>query len=169
MNTRSERRVAIKNVDELYRRYGGLVMRRCRRMLRDEDAALDAMHDTFVELLRNRDRLHDEQPGGLLYRMATQVCLNRLRTQRRHPETPDEALLLSIATAASAEKRVKAARFLSRLFGEEKDSTAVIATLHHFDGLTLEQVASQVGMSVSGVRKRLRNLRARGVAMEEKA
>ncbi|MFH1574116.1 MAG: sigma-70 family RNA polymerase sigma factor, partial [Acidobacteriota bacterium] len=27
------------------------------------------------------------------------------------------------------------------------------------DGLTLEQVASEVGLSVSGVRKRLRNLR----------
>ncbi len=31
--------------------------------------------------------------------------------------------------------------------------------LHYVDGLTLEQVAAEVGLSVSGVRKRLRGLR----------
>jgi RNA polymerase sigma-70 factor (ECF subfamily) len=32
--------------------------------------------------------------------------------------------------------------------------------LHYVDGMTLEQVANEVSMSVSGVRKRLRGLRA---------
>jgi RNA polymerase sigma-70 factor (ECF subfamily) len=31
--------------------------------------------------------------------------------------------------------------------------------LHYLDGLTLEQVAREVGLSISGVRKRLRGLR----------
>jgi DNA-directed RNA polymerase specialized sigma24 family protein len=31
--------------------------------------------------------------------------------------------------------------------------------LHHVDGLTLEEVAAEVGMSVSGVRKRLRTIK----------
>ena len=30
------------DVDTLYRRYGPMVMRRCRQLLRDEDQALDA-------------------------------------------------------------------------------------------------------------------------------
>ena len=34
-----------------------------------------------------------------------------------------------------------------------------IAVLHHLDGRTLEQVAEVVGLSVSGVRRRLRVLR----------
>jgi RNA polymerase sigma-70 factor (ECF subfamily) len=34
-----------------------------------------------------------------------------------------------------------------------------MAVLHHVDGLTLEEVARECGMSVSGVRKRLRALR----------
>ena len=39
--------------------------------------------------------------------------------------------------------------------------TGVIAVLHHVDGMTLEEVAAEVGLSVSGVRKRLRTLKAR--------
>jgi RNA polymerase sigma-70 factor (ECF subfamily) len=34
-----------------------------------------------------------------------------------------------------------------------------MAVLHYVDGLTLEQVADETGLSVSGVRKRLRQLR----------
>jgi RNA polymerase sigma-70 factor (ECF subfamily) len=34
-----------------------------------------------------------------------------------------------------------------------------MAVLHYVDGLTLEQAASETGLSVSGVRKRLRRLR----------
>ena len=58
------------------------------------------------------------------------------------------------------EGSVSAARqLLSRLFGSEPESTRVIAVLHLQDGLTLEQVAEEVQMSVSGVRKRLRRVR----------
>jgi RNA polymerase sigma-70 factor (ECF subfamily) len=35
-----------------------------------------------------------------------------------------------------------------------------MAMLHYVDGMTLAEVADEVGMSVSGVRKRLRGLRA---------
>ena len=38
-------------------------------------------------------------------------------------------------------------------------SSRTIAVLHYIDGLTLEQVAGETGLSVSGVRKRLRRLR----------
>ena len=48
---------------------------------------------------------------------------------------------------------------LDWLFGRHKESSRTIAVLHYVDGLTLEEVARQTGMSVSGVRKRLRKLR----------
>jgi RNA polymerase sigma-70 factor (ECF subfamily) len=49
---------------------------------------------------------------------------------------------------------------LEALFAREQVSTRTMATLHYVDGLTLEETASEMGMSVSGVRKRLRTLRA---------
>lgn len=150
------------DIDSLYRAYGPLVVRRCRRLLRDEHKALDAMHDVFVEVLRRQKRLEDRGLSSLLLRMATNVCLNRLRTERRRPEDADDALLLTIAGSEDdAETRVLAARLFEALFRRVPTSTRMIAVLHYVDGLTLDEVASEVGLSVSGVRKRLEALRQR--------
>ena len=138
-----------------------MVLRRCRRLLRDEGLAVDAMQDTFVRLIESRDRLDDDAPSSLLYRMATNVCLNRLRTLRRHPEDPDDELLQRIAALDEPEPSSVVRDLLDRLFAREQASTRVIAVLHLVDGLTLEETAVEVGLSVSGVRKRLRLLRER--------
>lgn len=138
-----------------------MVLRRCRRLLRDEEKAVDAMHDVFVKVLRREGVLHDDRPAGLLLRIATNECLNRLRGERRRPEDHDEELLLQIADATDHEARNVARRMLDRLLGEEPDSTRLVLVLHLVDGLTLEETAAEVGLSVSGVRKRLRTMKAR--------
>lgn len=154
------------DIEGYYRRYGPMVLRRCRRLLKDEELAVDAMQDVFVKLVRYKGRLDASSPASLLYRMATNVCLNRLRTSRRKPETRDDELLCRLADLAGPEERLQARSSLFRLFGTEKESTGTIAALHLLDGMTLEEVASEVGMSVSGVRKRLRPLKARLAELE---
>ncbi len=154
------------DVESLYRRYGPMVVRRCRRLLRDEDQAMEAAQDVFVQLIRHRESLTDEAPAGLLMRMATNVSLNILRSRKRHPEDRDEELLRSIACSPDAESGLWARLRLDRILGREPASTRTIAVLHYCDGLTHEQVAQEVGMSVSGVRKRLRGLRARALELE---
>jgi RNA polymerase sigma-70 factor (ECF subfamily) len=145
-------------IEGLYERYGPMVLRRCRKLLRNETQAVDAMHDVFVQLLRVRDRLTPEAGSSLLFRLATNVCLNKLRAQRRRPEDAEDELVLSIAHDLDVESRAQARSVLARLFADEPESTATIAVLHFLDGMTWEQVASEVGMSVSGVRKRARAL-----------
>jgi len=149
------------DVEQFYELYGPMVLRRCRRLLRDDQAALDAMQDVFVRVLRNQERLDDRAPSGLLFRIATQVCLNRLRHAKRHPEDSDQDLLLDIAASSDNEERSAARDLLNRLFSREHVSTQTIAVLHLLDGLTLDEVAAEVGLSVSGVRKRLRTLKGR--------
>ena len=147
------------DVEALSLRYGPMVLRRCRRLLRDEDEALDACQDVFVRVFVSRRRLDGAFPSSLLYRIATNVCLNRIRTRQRHPETPDEELLAAIATAEAPGAESEARMVLDWLFGRNPESSRTIAVLHYVDGLTLEEVARQTDMSVSGVRKRLRKLR----------
>jgi RNA polymerase sigma-70 factor (ECF subfamily) len=139
-----------------------MVLRRCRTLLRDESKAVDAMHDVFVELLRRENRLDARAPAGLLLTTATHVCLNRLRSERRRPEDANDDLLARIASLGhDAENLSLARRALDRIFGGEPASTRLIAVLLYVDRLTLEEVAAEVGMSVSGVRKRLRTLKQR--------
>ncbi|MEW6515497.1 MAG: RNA polymerase sigma factor [candidate division FCPU426 bacterium] len=155
------------DIESYYRKYGPMVLRRCRTLLRHEEWALDALQEVFVNLLRHQERLHDAYPSSLLYRMATRVCLNLLRTRRRKPETPDEALLLSIAHEPETENRVLAGAILDRLFARERPSTRAMLVMLYVDGLTLEEVARETGLSVSGVRKRVREFKARAQAEKE--
>lgn len=149
------------DLEDCYRRYGALVYRRCLRLLGSEPQAEDAMQDVFMELLRSHGQLDDRALAGLLFRIATHVSLNRLRTRRRRPEHSDDRLLLMIAHDDALEARTLAEGLLGALFGREPPSTRVMATMHFVDGMTYEEVAREVGMSVSGVRKRLRTLRER--------
>jgi len=143
-----------------------MVLRRCRQLLQNEDKALDATQDTFVQLLRHADRLTADAPSSLLYRIATNVCLNVLRCEKRKPLSGREELLMEIASVDEHEERSVTRAFLDEMFSREKASTRTIAVLHYVDRLTLEQTAAEVGLSVSGVRKRLRVLRKRGLALE---
>lgn len=147
------------DVDGLIRRYGPMVLRRCRQLLKDEDEAMDVYQDVFVRILERRDRLDASHPSSLLYITATNLCLNRIRDRGRHAVPTEDEQLERIAAAEAAGARSDARLTLDRLFRRHPASSRTIAVLHYLDGLTLEQVASEVGLSVSGVRKRLRSLR----------
>ena len=145
------------DIDSYYRQFGPMVHRRCKHLLGDEEEALDTMQEVFVELMRFDGEVHS--PSSFLYVMATRRCLNRIRSRRRRPEDAASQLLHEIACAGDGEGRSQARLLLARLFGQNLESTRVIATLHYLDGLTLQEVADEVGLSVSGVRRRLRMLR----------
>lgn len=154
------------DVDDYYRRFAPMVLRRCRRLLGEEELAVEAMQDTFVLLIRHQDRLRDQAPSSLLYGMATNVCLNAIRTSRRKPARPDSDLFERIASLEEPEHRLEARNLLARLFFKHRPSTREMAVLHLLDGMTLTEVAERYGMSVSGVRKRLRPLRAQLARLE---
>jgi RNA polymerase sigma factor (sigma-70 family) len=119
------------------------------------------MHDVFVQLLSRSAELADQAPSSLLFRIATNVCLNRLRSGRRRPEDGDPDLLVAIAERTDPAARSAARSTLDALFRHEPEDTALIAVLHLYDRMTLEEVAAEVGMSVSGVRKRLARLKTK--------
>jgi RNA polymerase sigma-70 factor, ECF subfamily len=160
------------DIEGHYRRFGPMVLRRCQALLRDNGQAEDAMHDVFVAVLRSGNQLRDDAPAGLLLRVATNVCLNRLRAGRRRPAdgAGDDDLVLQIAAIGDdGEGRAAARHLLGRLFGADDPlaaSTATLAIMHLCDGLTLEETARESGLSVSGVRKRLARLRGRLATLE---
>jgi len=150
------------DVANLYQRYGPMVLRRCRQLLIEEEQAVDAMQDVFVRVLENQRRLEDKGLSSLLYTMATNVCLNLIRSKKRKPSQSlddEQGLIDKIAQLDEPEDAYIAKRMLDSIFRRHPESTRTIATLHLHDGLTLEETAKVVGLSVSGVRKRLRSLK----------
>jgi len=139
-----------------------MVLRRCRRLLADDELALDATQDVFVQLLRHESALTDTSPSSLLYRIASHVSLNRLRSNARSKLTfAADPLLSAIAELPAPESTSLTRTVLARLFAREPDSTRIMAVLHFVDGLTLEETAKEVGLSISGIRKRLKTLKER--------
>lgn len=162
------------DLEAFYTRYGPMVLRRCRQLLQDEQLALDVMQDVFMQVLSRRDTLTDEAPSSLLYTIATNLCLNKLRSKKRKPETglidsEDNDILDRICHSSAPDEQVAAASLLDKLFSRHPASSRTIAVLHLHDGLTLDEVAMATGMSVSGVRKRLRALKADIKELQETA
>jgi RNA polymerase sigma-70 factor (ECF subfamily) len=131
-------------------------------LLRDEGAANDAMHDVFIELLRRKNNLENRGLTGLLMTVATNVCLNRIRSRNHRPEVPQTESVFEIASLDPVEERTLTRRWLIHLFDRHPETTRMIAFLYYLDRLTLEEVANEVGMSVSGVRKRLDSVKNDG-------
>jgi RNA polymerase sigma-70 factor (ECF subfamily) len=153
------------DVEDLYRRYGPMVLRRCRQLLRNEDLAADAMQDTFVKVLRSQSTLHGRYPSSLLYCIATNVCLNMLRSQRRRPAVSADLLMDTVSGAENMEERVLDACLVEQAFQGAREGTRIAAEMLYVEGRTLAETAERVSLSVSGVRKRLRSLREQRFAL----
>ncbi|GBU24344.1 hypothetical protein R83H12_00972 [Fibrobacteria bacterium R8-3-H12] len=155
------------SAEQLYVRYAPMVLRRCCKLLGDENAAADIAQEVFIKVWEKRNSLNTEFPSSLLWRMATNMCLNHIRNKKRRGENISaNALLVHIACAEDAENERGTRDILNRLFKRHPDSSRTIAVLHYIDKMTLEEVAKEVKMSVPGVRKRLRSLKTTLIELE---
>ena len=145
------------NVKECYNKYGPMVLRRCRKILKDEDQAYDAMQEVFIKILEKKHNLKNNYLSSLLYRIATNICLNKIRDNKKMFYNCDDEIK-KIASYDNIEERTIAKLLLKNIFAREKESTKEIATLYYVDNMTHKEVSNLVGLSISGVRKRLRKL-----------
>ncbi len=152
------------DVEGLYRRYAPMVLRRCKSMLGDSDEAEDAMQEVFIKVIRAHDRLHGRYPSSLLYRIATNTCLNVLRAGKRRRSVADSELLEGLAAQDDLEERVLDKALASKVLTGESASTLKIVQLHYGEDRSLQETAAEVGLSVSGVRKRLDGVRKRSMS-----
>ncbi len=76
-------------------------------------------------------------------------------------------MLDEIAGAEDLEESFIRRSIIDRIFRSEMPTTKEIAVMRYVDGLSLEEVAAESGLSVSGVRKRLRQLKARALERKE--
>lgn len=153
------------DVEALYLRFGPMVMQHCRQLLANDESAADAMQETFVRVLRRRKSLHARYASSLLYRIATNVCLNVLRSNRRRPTVSAEPLLEGFAGRESMEDRILDSFVLDQVFAAAREGTRKAAEMHYLEGCTLAETAREVELSISGVRKRLDTLREQSRAL----
>jgi RNA polymerase sigma-70 factor (ECF subfamily) len=164
--------------EALFRRHARMVNGLAFRLLgRDEDVD-DLVQDSFLAALRGLDRLAEPQAfagwlGSIVVRSAHKLLrrrrlLGRLGLRKPGPIELDQVMSSSSSPSASAELR--------QLYGclDELPAEARIAlVLHRVDGMSIPEVATQMRLSASTVKRRLRvaelRVAAHAAAREEKS
>ena len=148
------------SVAELYRKHAPALHRRCLGIVGNSDDARDLVQETFARYLAAKDRFADATPFAVLYRIATNASIDRLR--RRKTASEDElddnagpADSSSSADPNHTARRVDALHdlvFLTRGLSEEE---VTVAVLHHLDGYTQDGIADSLDLSRRTVGKML--------------
>jgi RNA polymerase sigma-70 factor (ECF subfamily) len=151
-----------EEVQDAYRRYGHLVLRRCQRILRGDSAAEDVLQEVFVRLWRYGDAFRAADSKLLwLYRVADRCAFDQLARRGDRAELPlDHAGDPSSGSAGhgqTLEDRDVVFRFLQRF----DDRLKQVAVLHYLDEMSQEDIARATGWSRQTVFKKLAFLKER--------
>ena len=146
--------------EEIHRRFGASILRRCRVLL-GAAAAEDGAQEVFLTIMDKASQVKDvERMGAWVYQLTTRHCLNLLRARRRRT-TREE----SVAVAAWQDRRPVdpyerySAKDVLRSVTEGLDDLAQqIFVYRYLDGMTLEEVAEMTHRSVRTVTTRMRKL-----------
>jgi RNA polymerase sigma-70 factor, ECF subfamily len=151
-------------IEALYREFGPMVHRRCLWILKDEEAAFDALQDVFLKLM-GVSMDHVASPASYIYRMATNLSLNALRSERRR-----RAALENLAGSLPDDEGngVAAAVLLDILVSGLGARTRMIAYYRYSDGMGVGEIAEHMGLSISAVRKHLEKVKGRAERHKER-
>lgn len=145
------------DVESLYRRYGDLVLGRCRTLLGSDADAQEACQEIFLRVHRYSASFRgDASPSTFLFRVTTNHCLNVLRTRRRRPEDSEDDLSF---VADVVKDRAEARELLDRVLAGQDEKTMQCIVYHLLDGMTHDETGKLVGLSGAAVRKRLAKFR----------
>lgn len=145
-------------VEGVYRRYGPMLARRCRLLLRDDTLAEDAMQELVTTLLARGETFRDAaSPYRWLCRAAERASLDQLRRGRRVRQALplDDVDQLGAAPGVDAEARRAVLESLERLDEDARH----LAVMLFVDGLTQGEAADELGLSRVTVNKRAARIR----------
>lgn len=148
-------------LDTLFARFAGMVHGLAFRLVGSDSEVDDIVQDAFVEALTHLHRL--EEPAafrGWLKSIVVRTTCKRLRRRRllnrlglRRPE-PIDLDALPISNAAPAEA-VAELRLIFSLIDELPVQERVALVLHRVEGMTLPEVAQQMQLSLTTVKRRI--------------
>jgi RNA polymerase sigma-70 factor, ECF subfamily len=146
--------------ETLVRRHQPTVYRIAFRLLGSSADAQDVTQDTFVRAWRGLQKFRsDSAIGTWLYRIVARQSLNRIAA-RKPTQTLEHVQLESLKddpsqTVEQRERLAAVTRAIALLPGEQRAALV----LREFEGLSYEQLADVLGISVPAVKGRLHRAR----------
>ncbi len=157
---------------QLVEEYAGRVYRLALRMLGNEADAEDVLQETFMSAFKSIDRFEARSSlGTWLYRIATNAALMRLRRKEPEQVSVDEPVEGEDGDLIPRQffdfcclpeddlLRDEALQEMMQAVEELPETLRSVFVLREMEGLSTEETADMLGLSVSAVKSRL--MRAR--------
>ncbi len=148
-------------LERVYRAYEGTVYGLARRMCRTPEEAEEVLQETFLEVCRSITRFRGSAPGSLtawIKRVASSKALIRIRREKyRDTEVLEE----DSGWAARREADVGLRMDLETALSQLSDTSRAVVWLHDVEGYTHEEIAEQMGKTVSFSKSQLSRAHAR--------
>ncbi len=161
-------------VDELLRQYQGKIFNLAMSILKNESDAEEAAQDVFMTVIRKADTFQGNSAFySWMYRICVNTCLMRLRGKRRNetvsieefmPVFTDEGMHASPMDDWSKEVERDAlneelGEMIRKYTGELSEKYRVVFVLSDVEGLSNEETAKILGLTVPAIKSRLHRAR----------
>jgi RNA polymerase sigma factor (sigma-70 family) len=165
-------------LDALFERHAGAIRRHLLHIVRDEHAAEDLLQEVFLRVWTRAEQWNGQGAfKGWLFRIATNIALNHLRSQRRRPQQPLEtaeelegennpetpAWLIdnaSLGPDQALEASEQSSRLQQIIRDLPEDKREVFRLVHQME-MSLREAADELGIPEGTAKSRLHYARAR--------
>ena len=168
---RSAQNGALAAFNRLVLAYQGLAYNVAYRILGDADAASDATQDSFLKAYRALSQFRGGSFKSWLMRIVTNVCYDQIRHRRRRPAESLDALLTDPDHAPvlingregpeSHALRAELSQVLQAAIGLLPADQRITLILSDVQGLSYEEIAETMDVSLGTVKSRLSRGRAK--------
>jgi RNA polymerase sigma-70 factor (ECF subfamily) len=128
------------------------------RLVGDPHLAADILQDVFVLVIRKLYWLREPKVfRPWVYRIASRQAFQCLKRERRLAGRIEDEALLSSAVAGPGEEKAdpELLQRLPELVGEVSPASRAVLSLHYFEGMTLQEAADVLEISLAAAKSRL--------------
>jgi len=151
----------------LFETYHGQIYRYVLGLVRSPAEAEDLTQDTFLRAYRHGESLRDpEAVRGWLYRIATHVCVDRLRQRKplvsldnEEAENRAKPPVSDAPSPLEVSERKETSACVQRCLDFLPDKYRAVILLHEAHSLTAPEIANLLGLTVTTVKIRIHRAR----------
>ena len=148
----------VGKLEALYREYKSIMLSKAYSVLRDEGLAEDAVHNAFMRILKNLDKIDEVKSSrtrGFVLVITANVAKSMYTREKRVTVVElDETLPEPTDVETQTERRLTA-ELIAEKIAALPESYRSVMMLRYLNGLSDGEIASALSLSPSTVRKRL--------------
>lgn len=152
-------------LEQIYKKYGTLMVKLAFQIVKDSDAANDVLHDSIMKISKYLDKIEDVNSAktrSYVLTVTHSVAIDWYNRRKKENIVELEAVAYDIADEQNIEQELEQKHnkeYIIKILTKLKPNYSEILTLKYLHGLSDNEIADVLNISQSLVRKRLERAR----------